>query len=67
VIRNRVFANRSMTGFRAFGWQADIRFDSWLPLSVRERRNKGGFEYVLRVPLLGWHVTLGRLTRIGAS
>lgn len=64
--RNRVFANRGMAGFTAFCWQADIRFDSWLPLGVREGRNKGGFEYVLRVPLLGWHVTLGRLVRSGA-
>lgn len=58
-----VFAYRHMVGVRAFGRQVDVRFDGWLPFSVRYGHNPD-FAYVWRVPFLGWAVTAGRVRKV---
>lgn len=49
----------SMAGIETRRRQYDVRFDGWLPLSVREGRNDD-FGYVIRIPLVGWHIVIGR-------
>ncbi|KQU33549.1 hypothetical protein ASH04_06860 [Rhodococcus sp. Leaf233] len=65
----KVFRHSNIAGVQAMGWQADIRFDGWLPFSVRYGYNPrdNAFRYVWRVPVLGWAVTAGRLRAIPAA
>lgn len=59
----KAFRHKNFAGIQAFGWQADVRFDGWLPFSVRYgyKPRDTAFRYVWRIPLLGWAVTVGKL------
>ena len=50
---------RRIVGCRAFGWQLDWRFDSWLPFSIRTGRRHW---QVLNLGRLGV-LTAGRVER----
>lgn len=65
----KTFRHSNFAGIQAFGWQADVRLDGWLPLSVRYGYNPrdNAFRYVWRVPVLGWAVTAGRFRAVGMS
>jgi hypothetical protein len=56
----RVFFTRRIAGIRTRRRQIDVRFDGWLPFSVRYGYNTD-FGRVIRVPVLGWAIVIGKL------
>ncbi|WP_032364054.1 hypothetical protein [Rhodococcoides fascians] len=65
----KAFKHVNLAGIQALGWQVDVRFDGWLPFSVRYGYNPrdNAFRYVWRVPVLGWVITAGRFRAVGMS